>query len=295
MDIKQLKTLIVTAEVGTFAQAAELIYLTPAAISQQIKNLESEIGVTLFDRTTRPPHINSNGLQMVESAKQIIQIIEETKSTFSGKEVIGTLNIGSVRTSALNLLPRAMMRLKEKYPKLKVKLRVSSSEALLADVIAGRLDAAIIAEHSNISNKIKWSPFLNDPLMVIAPPGSEVLPAKDLLIRHPFIRFSRNVSLSYIIETELAHMGVITDVIAEIDTISAIVSCVAEGLGVAVVPNIALREASHKELVCTSFGEPQTYRQMGLIEQTNSSRQSAILALHDELASMAHPYGVRRK
>jgi len=138
MDIRQLKTLIAIAEHGTFAGAAEAVHLTPSAVSQQMQSLESEIGCSLFNRSTRPPSLNTQGLQMLDAATRLVDTASEAIETIRGNRISGIFTIGSVRTSVFGLLPRALATLKSRYPDLKICLKTglstSFSFTLLLDV-----------------------------------------------------------------------------------------------------------------------------------------------------------------
>ena len=118
MDTRQLKTLLAIQSHGTFAQAAEVVHLTPSAVSQQIHALEDELRVSLFDRGTRPPSITPDGLQVIEMARDMLRREEDTKASLRGDQIAGTLLLGSVRSSALNLLPSAMVQMRQRYPDL---------------------------------------------------------------------------------------------------------------------------------------------------------------------------------
>ncbi|MDO5631615.1 MAG: LysR family transcriptional regulator [Paracoccus sp. (in: a-proteobacteria)] len=286
MDTRQLKTLLAIAETGSFSRAADAVHLTASAISQQIQALEYEVGAELFDRRSRPPRLTAAGLQMVEAARELVKVTENAIDAISGRRVTGTLALGSVRTSALSLLPRAIVPLNAAHPELRIKLRVALSEPLLQDVAAGRLDAAMIAEHGNFPAALRWRPFLREPLFVIAPPGTPPQDAETLLARHPYIRFAANVPLAHIIDRELGRMNVRPVEIAEIDTISSIVACVANGLGVSVVPKVAIDDCAHP-LVSAPFGTPQVHREIGLIERRNHPRQALVDKLHDLLTKIA--------
>lgn len=294
MDTRQLKTLLAIIESGSFSRAAEAVHLTVSAVSQQIQALEQEVGAPLFDRTSRPPRLTAAGQQMVESADQMVRAAENAIDAISGRKLIGTLSIGSVRTSALSLLPRAMVRMSAAHPDLRIKLRVASSETMLQDVLAGRLDAAMIAEHGNFPAALRWRPFLREPLWVIAPPGSPRLSAQALLTTFPFIRFRANVPLAHMVDLELARLNLPLNEVAEIDTIAAITSCVANGLGVSVVPQVAIDDAT-EGLTCAPFGTPQMFRQIGLVERKNGSRAVLISELHRLLVEICGPYGIPYK
>ncbi len=294
MDTRQLKTLVAIADYGTFARAAEVVHLTPSAVSQQIHALEDEVGMPLFNRERRPPTLNIQGLQLLETAKQVLGLIDDANSVIQGRRTTGTLNIGSVRTSTIGLLPRAIVALRSTYPELRVKVRVGLSSALISDVRAGRIDLAIVAEHLSIPRTLSWAPFIREPLVVIAPPGTPDRPAKDMLEQMPFVRFSSNVPLANLIDTELARMNVTTNDIAEIDTIPAIVECVAAGLGVSVVPRLSVSD-SDEPLTTSRFGSPQLFRQIGIVQQGTSAKLDLLRDMHNTMAEMAGEYGVTRE
>lgn len=286
MDTRQLRTLLAIVETGGFGKAAEKVHLTPSAVSQQVQALEQEIGAALFDRSGRPPRLTAAGQQLVETAREVLQLTETALDAISGRRLIGTLSLGSVRTSALSLLPRAIVGLREAHPGLRVKLRVGLSDALLPDVAAGRLDAAMVAEHLRLPPGLRWRPFLSEPLLVIAPPDYPRMSAEDYLRSCPFIRFSSNVPLAHIIDQELSRIDIPLNEVAEIDTISAITACVAGGLGVSIVPRVALMDSA-APLRAVPFGPPDLRRQIGLVHQLHSSRMLLIDELHDRLVSLS--------
>jgi DNA-binding transcriptional LysR family regulator len=293
VDIRQLKTFIAIAEHGTFAKAADAIGLTPSAVSQQIHALESEVRTALFDRSTRPITLNSHGLQMLEAAHNLVRSADDVIDAISGRVIGGTFTVGSVRSSAISLLPRAIVALKADYPSLKIKLHVGNTDELLNDVVSGRLDSAMVAEYSGFPSSVRWSPFIHEPLFAIAPPGTPRLSAPEMLSQLPFVKLQSRFRLAQLIETELAKSGIVTNVIAEIDVMAAIVACVVHGLGVSVVPHIALKEAP-SAVISAPFGDPQVYRQIGLIERRTSTRAAVIDRLHQHLVKFSGAYGVPR-
>jgi DNA-binding transcriptional LysR family regulator len=251
--------------------------------------------VSLFDRGTRPPSITPDGLQVIEMARDMLRREEDTKASLRGDQIAGTLLLGSVRSSALNLLPSAMVQMRQRYPDLKPSLRVSLSSTLISDVAAGRLDAAIVAEHLGFPSALRWSPFLREPLWLILPPGVESSDPLELLNTRPYIRFRSAVPLANLIDTELSRLGVVTNDVAEIDTIGSIVTCVRQGLGISVVPHVALQEPGDMNIARLPFGSPQVIRQIGIVERTASPRTEIIARLHAVLSELCGDYGVDRQ
>lgn len=295
MDTRQLRTLLAIVQHNSFARAAETVHVTPSAVSQQVRALEAELCVTIFERATRPPALTAQGAQVVEMARDMLRREEEARTVLSGSGLEGTLVIGSVRTSALRVLPRAISRMRLAFPRLKVNLRLANSAALIEDVSTGRLDAAVVAENLAIRPQIRWRPFLQEPLWLIAPASMAAETVATVLARQPYLRFCAQVPLASLIDAELSRMGSAPQVIAELDSISAIMSCVTEGMGVSVVPDVALSEPGAQGLVRLPFGSPQIRRQIGLVDRVPSSRGVIVDQFHDLLAASSGAYGIRRE
>lgn len=294
MDTRQLHTLLAIAQHGSFAKAAEAVHITPSAVSQQIQALEQELGTILFERRSRPPALTPQGGQVIEMAQDILRRVAEVRTALSGDQVTGALLLGSVRTSALGVLPHAIMKMRAHYPQLKINLRVANSSSLIAEVAAGRLDAAVVAENMSIPQLIRWSSFLREPLWVVAPADMATGDPVAMLKTLPFVRFQSQVPLAGLINTELARLQITTQDIAGMDSIASIVNCVAEGMGISVVPDIVLRQPEAARLAYLPFGQPQVFRQIGLIERINTAQGDVINHFHAILAETCGEYGVNR-
>src|SRR5690606_38605283 len=139
----------------------------------------------------------------------------------------------------------------------------------------------MVAE-SVFPSTLHWRPFLREPLFVIAPPGTPTGTAEQWLPEMPFVRFRNDVPLAHMIDRELARMNVMLNDVAEMDTVSSITACVAHGLGVSIVPEIAILKPA-MPVEQTPFGSPQLYRQFGLVEPRRGGRKGLIDELHREL------------
>jgi len=294
MNLRQLKTLIAIAENGNLAKAADAIALTPSAVSQQMSTLEDEIGISLFDRTTRPPTLNFQGLQLLEAAKTITQTADNVLDAIKGKNMSGAFNVGAVRSSIFGFLPKAISYLKKEYPLLKIKVRMGRTDDLIFDVAAGRLDVAIVAEPRSILPKLEFSPFINEPLLAIAEPGNSCHDVYKLLSEGNYIHFPNHVPLAHMIDTELRKMKINIKPSMEIDNIYGIVQCVMNGIGVSVVPYTATINPFPIELHSLPFGDPALYRQVGTVHEIKSPKAFLLDSLHEYLATLSDPYGVHR-
>lgn len=283
MDIRQLQTVIAVADTGSLAAAASVVNITPSAVSQQIQTLEGELGVALFDRTKRPLQLNAKGEEFVRAARVIVQTMTETRMIISGGRTAGVLNFGAIRTVSTHLVPEAFVEMRARFPELTFEMTVGMSEGLVANVAAGRLDAALVAEHVGIPTGLVWSPILTEPLVIIAPPGNEGRSEISLLRDLPFIRYATSVPLARQIATELSRLSVTPREIAVTNTMPAVVGMVQAGLGVALVPRIATYNLRPEALYCRPFCDDAITRCVGLVQRQVSSRSTVLAALHKEL------------
>lgn len=279
MDTRQLETLLAIEQHGGFAAAASAVNLTASAVSQQVLALETELGAELFDRSRRPPALTAKGAEMVRSARSILQIVTETKEAVTGGRIRGTLALGSLRTAAQSLLPKACAALRETWPALTFRLRVGQSEDLMHEVISGQLDAALVADHVAVPPSLHWTEVLKEPLIVLVPPGTGKLPFEELIRHQPYIRYRTQVPLARQIDTEIARHGVPIPQAVSVDTMATIVGCVKAGLGFAVVPQVTLRDMIPESLDQLPFGTPPIERRLGIVQRPVTSRAKVINAL----------------
>ena len=284
MELRQLRTMIAIADHQTFAAAAGAVCLSQSAVSQQVKALEDELGMSLFDRATRPPVLNVHGKMLVESARQIMDISEQVVGTISGRKLSGTLFLGAMRSCQVGVLPRALASLRLQYPDLHVRVASGRSDDLVVSVAGGRIDAAIVSGPIEVASGFTMSTFLNEPLMVVAPPGCSGRSDREVLEAYPFIRFERNVPVARMIESELVrrHIDVRTEM--EIDSLQAIVLMVAHGLGVSVVPKLTIQDPFPIEVEALPFGDPPLSRPVGIIERVSNPKGHIVQALFEKLS-----------
>ena len=111
MNIAQLRTLIAIADTQSFSSAAASLFITPSAISHQMRELEYELGVALFDRTTRPPKLNAHGYAVVDRGRAVLSqfdtLVELAKSP---GEIGGRVMLGCVSGVSSDVIPQALSR-----------------------------------------------------------------------------------------------------------------------------------------------------------------------------------------
>ena len=291
MDLKHLKTLIAIAENGSFAAAGEAIGLTQSAISLHVKSLEDELETKLFDRTTRPPRLNTRGRNLIDRARTIVEQCEGLSDIATGEALSGSLGIGSVPTLLSGILPPALSAIRGSHPDIRIRVSSGLSADLVGRVHKGELDVAVVTEPSQLQTGLSWHMFAKEPLMVIAPEGTAGETDRELLDAGPFIRFQRYAWAGRLIDTHLKDRGIRVHTGMEIDSLEAIASMVKHGLGVSVVPDRAAADLP-RGIKKVPFGDPPLCRVIGVVERRDNPKIHLIRALVEILSDLAGDKGV---
>ena len=146
MDTRFLETFLTVVEKGSIAEAARRLNLTPAAIAQRIRALETEIGVPLLSRSGRTVTPTEAGVAILEQARIALRQVRDLRSIATNDRTTGELRLGVFQTALCGLLPSILKLLTEKYPQIEVYITRGNSAELYPKVLAGDLDAAIIAQ-----------------------------------------------------------------------------------------------------------------------------------------------------
>lgn len=124
MTIRLLRTLVAIADTNTFSEAAETIHVTHAAVSQQMQTLEADLGISLFDRSTRTPELTPVAHQIVAKARILIDEYDNlVPSVLEDDGLSGIITFGVLRTTLTGLTPRAVANLKSKFPQIRLHIR----------------------------------------------------------------------------------------------------------------------------------------------------------------------------
>lgn len=287
MDIRHLKTLIAIAENGSFAAAGDAVGLTQSAVSLHVKALEEALETKLFDRTTRPPRLNSRGRNLVNRARDIVEQCEGLTDLVAGEGLAGSLDIGSVPTLLSGVLPPALKEIRTRHPDLRIRVSSGLSADLVGRVHKGELDAAVVSEPSQLLTGLSWHAVTSEPLVVIAPKGTKGATDRDLLLAGPFIRFQRYAWAGRLIDTHLKDRGIRVMTGMEIDSLEAVAAMVEHGLGVSVVPERA-RPCLPTNIEKLPFGDPPLCRVVGVVERRDNPKAHLIRALAEILTDQVN-------
>ncbi|OWJ77426.1 LysR family transcriptional regulator [Haematobacter genomosp. 1] len=282
MSLRALRTLQAISRHGSFARAAETVGLTQSAVSLQIKSLEAEFDVSLFDRSRRLPILTEAGRIVLTRAEEILALYDAIPAALGIEQAItGRLRLGAIQTALFGIVPDALAALTQDHPQARIHLVAGVSATMSLQIASGDLDAAITTEPIGAHPPdLVWTPLYEDHLWLIGPAGTQTKTARELVTKYPFIRFDPRAWAGRIVDKELRRMRLNVREEMVLDSPDIIVRMVERGLGVAVVP-LTLRQAQNLPITCLPFGTPQVRRTVVLMEHRSrpSSRLTEALAL----------------
>jgi DNA-binding transcriptional LysR family regulator len=147
MELRHLRYFVAVAEELHFRRAAERLHVAQPAVSEQVRKLEDELGVRLFERTQRSVSLTDAGGAMLDEARRVLHQAERAIAVArEARDAAGNLlRVGYLADSLPPFVPRALQQLKQRMPNITVNLETGAARTLIEDVRAGRLDAAIVS------------------------------------------------------------------------------------------------------------------------------------------------------
>ncbi|CAM5465806.1 HTH-type transcriptional regulator HdfR [Afipia felis] len=287
MSIRTLKTLIAVADSGSFSAAAKQVFITHVAVSQQIRALEDEWKITLFDRTHRTPELTPAGRALVAKAREVVAAYENIVPSVLGNQGIeGVLSLGAVPTTLTGLVPSAVSKLINDYPSLRVAVVPGLTTSLIQQVERGSLDLAIVSKPQFIPRNMAWYDLADEPLELLASLESDGRDPIHLLKNSPFIRFSRQAVVGGLIETWLQENKIVVRESMELESLEAISSMVYYNLGVSITPRTCITASNALPLKHLPLESGRNWsRILGCVSRADSVRIRAIDEMNAKLTA----------
>ena len=279
MDNQNLKAFITVAELGSFSEAADNLYLTQSAISKRIALLEQQIGKRLFDRIARQVSLTEAGNELLPRARRILQEYENALQAINdlSGEASGTLRLAISHHLGLHRLPPILKQFAQQYPNVTLDIEFMDSEKAYEQVLHGESEVAVITlaleSHHNINSKKIW----NDPLRFICaqdhPLAALKKPALKDLAEYPIILPGLNTYTGRIIQNLFQKEGIPLKAPMSTNYLETISTMVEIGLGWSVLPETLVRG-----LHVMPFEAVRIERELGYIHHTKRSLSNAAVA-----------------
>jgi len=250
MNIEQLNTFHKIAKAGSFTKAADELFLTQPAVSQQIKALESFFGIRLFERSrNKKVQLTREGETLLSYTERLFHLYEEIKIRFSYLQVLheGNLSIGSTAVPGTYLLPGVLGRYNRQYPGIKFELRIGNSHKVLDLVLGREVDMGVAGEFP-FHHRLTRVHLHQEKLVMVASPANLLTTKKSVslsdLDKVHFIWREKGTQTRILTENWFKKRSAknYPNKSIEIENMEATKQLVQEGYGITVLPEVAVRK-----------------------------------------------------
>ncbi|MCC8931539.1 hydrogen peroxide-inducible genes activator [Rhizobium sp. 'Codium 1'] len=289
--LRQLRYFDALARHGHFGRAAEACSISQPALSVQIKELEEALGAELFERAARQLRLSAFGEEFLLRVRDILRSVDELGDLARAhrKHLVGRLRIGVIPTVAPYLLPGMISALTRKNTDLDIHVRESVTPKLLQELSEGRLDTAIVALPVS-EPAMTEMPLFEENFVLVRPkddadkpvPSGEMLREMRLLLLEEGHCF-RDQALSF------CDMGAVRPrEILDGSSLSTLVQMVGAGIGVTLIPEIAMKvETRSADVSIARFEHPQPSRRIGMIWRKTSPIAKQLIEVADVVRGTA--------
>lgn len=242
MDLQQLRVFREAAKVGGFTRASEELHLSQSTISLHIKQLEEDLGCTLFLRTGKRVYLNEAGRLLLQYVDRIFQEIKNADMAVRELNELqrGTVRLGSGATTLTYLLPPILAAYQRKYPQIELIVTTGSSEMLAQAVHDQKIDLAVVMQPVQPNLSIEILPILHEELVYVVSTSHPLATKKILdpedLNGVPLIGFFQGSAMQAHVDKYLEAMGVKPRITMELENIEVVKAMVRAGLGAGVLP-----------------------------------------------------------
>jgi DNA-binding transcriptional LysR family regulator len=188
LKTRHLLLLAAMDEEGNVRRAADVLGMTQPAASRLLKELEDELDVKLFDRTSHGMHATLYGEVMIRHARMVLSNLSQAHEEITAlrEGLAGQVQIGAIAAAAATMVPLAISRLKTQYPQLQVWLQVETSDVMLPRLAQGDLDimvGRVLERQGQFADSVRYEPIADEPLCVVVRPGHPLENAVGLTMR----------------------------------------------------------------------------------------------------------------
>jgi DNA-binding transcriptional LysR family regulator len=285
MTDAQLSAVLAVAEEGSFVRAAERLMVSQPAVSLQVKELETALGLTLFDRLPRMTRPTEAGLLLADYSRRIQGIRTDAANAMAELNGLrrGRLAVGATLTIGAYLLPELLGRFRRAYPNIDLELAVANTEHIQQRLRDFTLDVGF-TEGDPAGEGLQSTVFAEDELIAIVPPGHALLREKRVTAKmfcaYPLIARESGSGTRAVAERALASRGVTAKPALVLPQAEAMMRCVAEGLGVAIISRLAAqRDLASERLMQVKLTDLTIRRPLHVERPSARSASRALEAL----------------
>jgi DNA-binding transcriptional LysR family regulator len=242
IESESLASFLRVAELGSISRAAERMHFSQSAVTKRIRGLEDELGAKLFERTGRGVIITPAGKLLDEYGRKSSALLDECRQAIGELQAgsRGTLIIGAGVTTSIFQLPGWLGALRKLRPAVDVTVRTGSSSAIEALVVGREADVGFVTSDVTHPDLTVVPLYEEEIVFVVRRLSTQATPERIDVSRYPVISFPPSSGFRSWLDRMLATSGIVAKVKMESDSIEAIKSFVANGLGGSFLPEVAV-------------------------------------------------------
>ncbi|WP_039799198.1 hydrogen peroxide-inducible genes activator [Nocardia araoensis] len=276
--LSQLRAFVAIAEYRHFGTAAARLGVSQPTLSQALAALEHGLGLQLIERSTRRVLVTAAGMRLLPKAMATLEAADRFVASATGDRLGGILRMGIIPTVAPYVLPGLLPELRKRLPELRPQIIEDQTARLLDGLRTGVLDVALLAVPTEMPGVVEI-PLYSEEFVLVTPRGHELAGRSDLvasvLDAQPLLLLDeghclRDQTLEACRSADV-HPAAVGDTRAA--SLSTVVQCVAGGLGVTLIPQMAVpTETARGTLDVAHFSAPAPGRTIGLVFRASSAR-----------------------
>jgi len=245
MDLKQLQTFLTAAETLSFTQTAQLLDYAQSSITAQIKSLEEELGVILFERLGKRVTLTDEGKRLQQYAQKMLELNSEMKKAVSNEQAQVVLKIGAQESQCVYRLPSILQQYQKAYPQIKIIFKPVHTTEIAKDLLqSGNLDVAFISDAYKETPMLYRERLIQEQIIFVSAPTSiksHTLSAQQLSAETMLLT-ENGCSYRNQLEAQLQQEGLLPLQMIEFASIEAIKQCVMAGLGITFLPKMVVEK-----------------------------------------------------
>src|SRR5882757_4607234 len=251
MELRQIRSFLSVAETLHFGRTAELIHLSQPALSLQIRALEDEVGVRLFERNRRKTVLTAAGLAFRKDAasavSQVDQAIRQARLAAKGK--LGLLRIGFISTAGSEIVPNIIRKFKESNPEVEFSLRNILTTDQIQMLASGSLDIGFLRLPIGEHPELDVVAVHREPFVLVVPLSHELAKRKRVRLRdvsgQDFVMYERTYAPGFhdLIFGMLRDAGIVPNICQTAGQMPTLISLVDSGIGISILPVSAVKNS----------------------------------------------------
>ncbi|WP_394168358.1 LysR substrate-binding domain-containing protein [Saccharospirillum alexandrii] len=278
MELRHLRYCVALAEVQNFTRAAERTHVTQSTLSHQIKQLEDELSVALFNRDGKSVSLTQAGRDFVDTITPILKQVDAAVGALKAPpdQLTGELRIAATHSFNVQLIPQCLAAFMDKFPRVKVVVEELSGDQIAQGLETGTLDLGI-SYRPAVPRGLWFEPLFNEELKLIMSPSHPLAKRKRVRMVElnglPLALLTRNFSTRQLLDECFDAAGAEPQVVAEMNAISPMVELVRRTRLCSIVSDNAL--SGEPDLVAVALENPTPIRTPGLLWNRNRERPLA--------------------